>query len=70
MTRMETEWVETVSEGWNVLVGTDTQKILEALESVKPGSSRRTQYGDELVSRRIVESLSIIDDDRGDQDGG
>lgn len=29
--RNETEWVETVEDGWNVLVGADTDKIITAL---------------------------------------
>lgn len=30
--REETEWVETVSAGWNVLVGSDSSKIIDAVE--------------------------------------
>lgn len=52
--REETEWEETVAEGWNTLVGTDTARILDALASPRPGRSRRTSYGDVGVAKRIV----------------
>jgi UDP-GlcNAc3NAcA epimerase len=34
--RNETEWVETVESGWNVLVGTDSQAIAEAVLAAQP----------------------------------
>lgn len=52
--RDETEWKETVAEGWNTLVGTDTKKILDALASPRHGGSKRTSYGDSQVAERIV----------------
>jgi len=30
--REETEWVETVNAGWNILVGVDVKKILDSFE--------------------------------------
>jgi len=35
--REETEWVETVKFGWNRLVGTDKERILEAIRNIKGG---------------------------------
>jgi UDP-N-acetylglucosamine 2-epimerase len=55
--REETEWVETVKDGWNVLVGADEEKILRAIRNARPRSSRTTQYGDRNVAQRIVESI-------------
>ncbi|MGB9858148.1 MAG: UDP-N-acetyl glucosamine 2-epimerase, partial [Dictyoglomaceae bacterium] len=37
--RDETEWIETVRFGWNRLVGTDTEKILEAEKNIKEGDN-------------------------------
>ncbi|HDL18568.1 MAG TPA: UDP-N-acetylglucosamine 2-epimerase (non-hydrolyzing), partial [Bacteroidetes bacterium] len=38
--RDETEWVETVEQGWNVLVGADYDKILTALRNFHPDTPR------------------------------
>lgn len=59
--RNETEWVETVEEGWNVLTGADRERILEALAHPPRGSSR-TGYGKDNVSgliRRHIESYFL-----------
>ncbi len=53
--RDETEWVETLEDGWNVLVGAHRTAILEALARERPSAERRTSYGDWKVSERIVE---------------
>lgn len=55
--RDETEWVETVEQGWNVLVGADKERILAAIETAGPGPTRSIDYGDDRVSKRIVECL-------------
>jgi UDP-GlcNAc3NAcA epimerase len=34
--REETEWVETVDSGWNVLVGTDTSALVRAVRAARP----------------------------------
>jgi len=44
--RDETEWVETVQEGWNTLVGADSEKIVETVRSFAPLDSRPVLYGD------------------------
>lgn len=37
--RDETEWIETVEYGWNRLVGTNRDKILEAIKNLNPGEN-------------------------------
>jgi len=34
--RDETEWVETIEDGWNILVGADKGKILKAIKEFNP----------------------------------
>jgi len=52
--RDETEWVETLQDGWNVLVGAHRDGIATALTAEKPVAERMTSYGDSQVSERIV----------------
>jgi UDP-N-acetylglucosamine 2-epimerase len=40
--RAETEWTETVDAGWNVLVGTDGQKLLHATRNLPAGKAGST----------------------------
>lgn len=56
--RPETEWVETVSSGWNTLVGADEDKILTALEA-KPKLllPQVDLFGDGHASEKIVNIL-------------
>jgi len=58
--RERTEWMETVEEGWNILVGADRYKIVDAIMNFE-GSERYNQniFGDGRASEKIV---SIIKD--------
>jgi len=56
--REETEWVETVECGWNVLVGADLEKISDALnQEWVPLPKKPEPYGDGEASKKIVEVL-------------
>ncbi len=55
--REETEWIETVEAGWNVLVGASRERILEAVKNFRPAVPRSPLFGDGNASQRIVEIL-------------
>jgi UDP-GlcNAc3NAcA epimerase len=55
--RDETEWVETVAAGWNVLTGADTAAILGAVNTFTPPAARPDIYGGAGVADRCVEVL-------------
>ena len=57
--RENTEWVETVEDGWNILVGADEQKISSALINFSPSSPQREVFGTIGASERIV---TLIDE--------
>lgn len=56
--RDETEWVETVQAGWNVVVGADREKIVKAVGCFKTGNPRQDLHGDGRAAERIVEILT------------
>lgn len=55
--RDETEWVETVKGGWNVLVGVDKEKIVATAEGFCPGNQKRLEIGRGMPSKRIADIL-------------
>lgn len=55
--REETEWVETVQTGWNVVAGMDQARIMEAVRGFVPPSSRPSLFGDGDASLKIVRHL-------------
>ncbi|MDH7499868.1 MAG: UDP-N-acetylglucosamine 2-epimerase (non-hydrolyzing) [candidate division NC10 bacterium] len=56
--REETEWVETVEAGWNLLVGSDLVKIKQAVREFQPQGERKPLFGAGDASDQIVRSLS------------
>jgi len=56
--RPETEWVETVEAGWNVIVGADEARILEAVRRPRPTGERPQVFGDGQAGARIVERIA------------
>jgi UDP-GlcNAc3NAcA epimerase len=57
--RGETEWVETVKAGWNVLVGSDSDKIVAAVYSFSPPGSRPALYGDGAAADKCVDLIGV-----------
>jgi UDP-N-acetylglucosamine 2-epimerase len=55
--RDDTEWVETLHGGWNVLVGNDTEAISAALAQPSPIAERRYPFGRGDAAQRIAQSL-------------
>ena len=56
--RDETEWVETVEAGWNRLVGSDSERIVEAAHSFAPNGPRPVVYGDGLAAVKCVDLIA------------
>jgi UDP-GlcNAc3NAcA epimerase len=52
--RDETEWLETVESGWNVLAGAVEEKIEEAVARASAPTRRGDFYGDGDAARRIL----------------
>lgn len=55
--REETEWVETVETGWNVLIGCDPKRIACAALDFRQGKEEISPYGDGRAAERIVKVI-------------
>lgn len=56
--RDETEWVETVRAGWNVLVGADPERIRQALVRSFDLGNKPSPYGDGRAAERVASELA------------
>jgi hypothetical protein len=55
--RPETEWVETVEAGWNVVVGNERSLIVEKALRMRVPRAKRGAFGDGFASKQIVQVL-------------
>jgi UDP-N-acetylglucosamine 2-epimerase len=56
--RPETEWVETVQLGWNILTGSEASAIVEAVTSHQwPTTKPASIFGDGCSADRIIALL-------------
>ncbi|MEA3323418.1 MAG: UDP-N-acetylglucosamine 2-epimerase (non-hydrolyzing) [Patescibacteria group bacterium] len=55
--RNETEWVETVEAGWNVLASCDSSKIINAVEHIQTGKKHPHLYGNGKAAEQIIQLL-------------
>jgi UDP-N-acetylglucosamine 2-epimerase len=54
--REETEWLDTLEDGWNVLAGSDPSKIVEGSRRLVP-VRQGTPFGDGNAAKKIVDAL-------------
>ena len=57
--RDNTEWVETVNDGWNVLAGTDTEKIIKPAREFNRTHSQSGIFG-RGACEEITKNISEI----------
>jgi len=58
--RTETEWVETVEAGWNIVVGADRVKIVEAVRCFKTDKPRSELYGGGKAAEKIIQHYQLM----------
>ena len=56
--RENTEWVETVEDGWNLLAGANEDKIVKMANDFEPKGEQRNVFGDGKASERIAEIIN------------
>jgi UDP-N-acetylglucosamine 2-epimerase (non-hydrolysing) len=57
--RNTTEWVETVKNGWNILVATNEKKIMKAIRSFNPKRKQYKYFGNGKATKKIVKILKF-----------
>jgi UDP-GlcNAc3NAcA epimerase len=61
--RENTEWEETVKVGWNVLTGTNTERIINAVRSWQPTTSIEPIFGNgdtsKIIRHNIINTLQM-----------
>ncbi|MDY2631883.1 MAG: UDP-N-acetylglucosamine 2-epimerase (non-hydrolyzing) [Clostridium sp.] len=55
--RDETEWIETVENGWNTIVGSNKEKILDAIINFNPNGEQKMVFGYGNAADIISEKL-------------
>ncbi|MGH2498154.1 MAG: non-hydrolyzing UDP-N-acetylglucosamine 2-epimerase [Ktedonobacteraceae bacterium] len=60
--REETEWSETVELCWNILAGSRSQAILDAVYWPEPEPVAHNPFGEGDAARRIVQSLTDLEE--------
>ena len=59
--RENSEWVETIEDGWNVLVGTDKEKIFQAVNSFHPSLKlHKDRFGNGDAAEKIAAIIGGI----------
>jgi len=60
--RTETEWIETVEEGWNIITGINKDKILDAIIKHLPtvNQNNKMSYGKGEANEKIKEILASL----------
>lgn len=57
--RDETEWIETVENGWNRVVGTEKHKILDSIVNFHPERKQENIFGDGHAAEKILKLLNL-----------
>jgi len=58
--RNETEWLETIRDGWNVLVGMDCSKLVSVLTDGIEKKTKEENYGNGRATELILEKIRDI----------
>jgi UDP-N-acetylglucosamine 2-epimerase len=57
--REETEWIETVTSGWNVLTGTESSKIIEEMKQFdRRRRSTKDLFGNGRAGEKMIQIIT------------
>ncbi len=57
--RRDTEWLETVEAGWNVLIGADGSRLVDAVREFATPNAHPPLYGDGSAGSRVVGEIRL-----------
>jgi len=58
--RTETEWVETVQDGWNLLLPATSDKFAESIQTFQPQSVHSNVFGENVAKRMVSEINKML----------
>ncbi len=58
--RKNTEWIETIEDGWNVLVSAEKEKIVRMANEFEPEGGKRNVFGSGEASKRIMKIIGRL----------
>ena len=58
--RTETEWIETVEHGWNILVNINDSDFINKIESFKPDKKQRNVFGTKVTDKMVSHIRKIF----------
>lgn len=58
--RNETEWIETVENGWNIIVGSDKEKIKDAILNFVPAQRQKELFGNGKSAIKILQAINNV----------
>lgn len=59
--REDTEWVETVDDDWNILVGASKEKIINAINNFSPNNKQFNHFGDGNANKKIIKIINKME---------
>lgn len=60
--RKETEWLETLDSGWNILVGEDLDQLADIIKRVKRPEVYKELYGDGCAEKIVTKIVKVYGD--------
>lgn len=57
--RNETEWIETIEDGWNILVGLNGGRVEDAINNFNPANQQRNVFG---IGNSIEKMVNVINE--------
>ena len=60
ITLRETEWIETVEEGWNIIVDINEKKIVDVIKNFEPNQAPKNFLGDGKAYKNIASIINEL----------